>query len=200
MMLERSFPSVAQSDILFLFGSMPLSLLPLTIAEIHLYTYLANLIALNKGFSINDWGYRFAVTKDGFPFSESLRLAFYNLVDRSILIQGNRGVYFPSDQFFKTEYDLVTSLKMSNQRRDCVETAAHCVLNLPAGTVRSAINESPGVLMAIRNRQVTTLLKETDLSLIYAEFDEVKKIISGNVDDLLQPAVLWLSARVLNNP
>lgn len=199
-MLERPFPAVAQSDILFLFGSMPPSLLPLTVAEVHLYTYLANLIALNMGYSVDEWRYRFAVTKDGFPFSEPLNLAFNNLVDRSVLIHDIQGGFIPFEPRFSEEHSLVASLKMCNRRSVWLEAAAHCVLNLPTGTVRSAINESPGVLMAIRDRQVTILLKETDLSLIYDEFSMIREVLGQDSDGLLQPAVLWLSARILANP
>jgi hypothetical protein len=45
------------------------------VAEVHLFAYLACLLALYKGHSPSVWGYAFAVTDYGYPFSGEIQNA-----------------------------------------------------------------------------------------------------------------------------
>ena len=80
MSLGRPVQSAALTDVVFLVGLTPSSLAPISIAELHLYAYLANLVALNRGVPLSDWGYSFSVTAEGFPFAYDLEEARENLV------------------------------------------------------------------------------------------------------------------------
>ena len=90
---ESSLHSAALTDVVFLVGLTPSSLAPISIAEMHLYAYLANLIALNRGVPVAEWGYGFSVTAEGFPFAHDLEAARANLIGRSIIRENDRGLW-----------------------------------------------------------------------------------------------------------
>ena len=43
------------------------------------------------------------------------------------------------------------------------------------------------------------LLRETDIEQIYSEFALIREVLSIDVGDVLQPVVVWLSARVISD-
>ena len=47
--VRHSLQSAALTDVMFLVGLAPSSIAPISVAELHLYAYLANLVALNRG-------------------------------------------------------------------------------------------------------------------------------------------------------
>ena len=190
--------SAATTDVVFLVGLAPSSLAPFSVAEMHLYAYLANLVALNQGEPVSDWGYHFAVTTDGFPFAFELADAADNLIRRSVVnVEG--AALKPEDGRFAVEFDLLNSLRQSARRKPWLAGALACTLHLPLGAVRDAINHSPGLATSLRYGRPTVLLKEAQVEEIYEELKLVKNVLGEEANDFLQPVVLWLSARVLSN-
>ncbi len=194
--IRRSLQSAALTDVVFLVGLAPSSLAPISVAEMHLYAYLANLVALNRGVPVSEWGYAFSVTTEGFPFSHDLEEARENLVRRSI-IREEDGVLCPEEELFEAEIAVLDGLAQSSRRRIWLSDAFACALNLPRGAVRDAINHSPGVAISLRHRRASALLKEADVAEIYSEFALIKEVLGPEAEDLLQPVVVWLSARVI---
>lgn len=188
--------SAAATDVVFLVDLAPASLTPVSIAEMHLYAYLANLVALNRGVPVSEWGYRFAVTTDGFPFAHALAEATVNLVGRSVLLVDDGHVR--RDDLFDSEYGILNCLVQSSRRKSWLEDAFACALHLPRGAVREAINQSPGLATRLRDRRASVLLKEEEIEEIYDEFELVKEVLGAEAEDLLQPVVVWLSARVVS--
>ena len=188
--------SAAVTDVVFLVGLTPASLTPVSIAEMHLYAYLANLVALNRGVPVSDWGYRFAVTTDGFPFAHELEEATVNLVGRSVIFMDDGRV--GRHDLFDSEYGILNGLVQSARRKSWLEDAITCALHLPRGAVREAINQSPGMATRLRDRRASVLLMEKEIEEIYDEFDLVKEVLGAEMEDLLQPVVVWLSARVVS--
>lgn len=193
---SHAVQSAAVTDVVFLVGLAPASLTPVSIAELHLYAYLANLVALNRGVPVSDWGYRFAVTTDGFPFAHALAEATVNLAGRSILLVDDG--HIGRDDLFDSEYGTLNGLVQSARRKLWLEDAFACALHLPRGAVREAINQSPGLATRLRDRRASVLLKEEEIEEIYAEFELVKEVLGAEAEDLLQPVVVWLSARVVS--
>lgn len=189
--------SAAFTDAVFLVGLAPSSLAPVSIAELHLYAYLANLVALNRGVPVSDWGYGFAVTADGFPFAHDLEHATENLVRRSI-VRVDDGRLRRGEELFEEEIGLLDGLAQSARRKAWLDDALACVLHLPRGAVRDAINHSPGVATSLRHRRASALLKEAELEDIYREFALIRDILGPEADDVVQPVVVWLSARVVS--
>lgn len=193
---QRSLQSSALTDAVFLVGLTPSSLAPISIAEMHLYAYLANLISFHRGVPVAEWGYTFAVTAEGFPFAHELEKARTNLIGRSIIREDDRGLW-PEDELLGAEVSVLESLRQSGRRKEWLTDAYACALNLPPGAVRDAINRSPGVAVSLRLRRATALLRQRDVEEIYEEFALIRKVLGPESEDVLQPVVVWLSGRVI---
>ena len=163
----------------------------------HLYAYLANVVALNQGEPVSNWGYRFAVTSDGFPFSHDLEDAIENLVRRSIVVVVN-GRLRRGDDLFVREFGVMEALTQSARRKAWVGDAYACALHLPSGAVRDAINHSPGLAMGLRHGRASALLKDAEIEEIYSEFALVGEVLGPEAEDQLEKVVVWLSARVVS--
>ena len=188
-------PSAAVTDVVYLVGQAPGSLAPVSIAELHLYAYLGNLVAFNRGLPVSDWGYRFSVTAEGFPFSDALANATENLVHRSIVaVQKGR---VSSDEFLEGEIAILDGLIQSARRKSWLGDALACALHLPRGAIRDAINQTPGMALSLRDRRPSVLLKDAEVEEIHDEFATVKEVLGVESEDPLQPVVVWLSARVV---
>ena len=194
---QRLLQSEALTDVVFLVGLAPSSIAPISVAELHLYAYLANLVALNRGVPVSDWGYAFSVTTEGFPFAYELEEARKNLGRRSIIYEDS-GCLRPDEDLFSAEVSVLDSLAQSSRRKEWVSDALACALNLPRGAVRHAINHSPGVAANLRHQRASALLKEADIAAIYNEFALIRDVLGPDSGDLLQPVVVWLSARVIS--
>lgn len=194
---EHNSFSAALADVTFLVGLAPTSISPITVAELHLYAYLGNLTALKAGSPISDWGYRFSITESGFPFSYSLDEARNNLITRSVIWNEPKGLV-PNEERYELELALFNQLSQSARRKVWLKTALDCVLNLPSGSIRYAINKTPGVSVNLRDRRTSMLLKDSDIENIYDEFKIIDEILDKNEQNVLQPMILWLSARIFN--
>jgi hypothetical protein len=84
-------------------------------------------------------------------------------------------------------------------RLELLRVASRCAVTLPSGSVRDAINRSPGVSQPFRNRQRSPLLQPADIELLHEEYGAVKEVLGADAHDLLSPATLWLSARILRS-
>jgi len=194
--MKTEFSAYAHTDLITLFGVMPKSLFPVSLVEAHLYCYLGNVIAVSNGLVHSEWGYSFAVSSIGFPYSGDLHRAAKNLVSRSVLVED--GVYLQSggtaleDQFCR-----VSSLGEAKRRLPWLEATTRCALNLPKGAIRSAIHSSPGFPTSVHGNSAVPLMQDLDASTILDEFGEIREMLGGESIGLLKPAILWLTARVL---
>jgi len=188
----------AYCDALFVAGDAPKSLVPLSIVEMHLFSYLGCILGLFRGGAIGDWGYEYAVTNEGFPFSAEFEEARGLLVRSGLLISDDKGYLSPSEEI-AGEIRIVSELGAWNSRRAAIRSAMECALALPLGSIRYAIGQTPGMATAIQLRQRRKLLDEDDVSLLYDEYRIVNSVLGAGAEDVLSPAVIWLSARILRN-
>ena len=191
-------PASTYADVILLLGLAHSSLTPISAPELHLYAYLGNLVAFSQGQPVSDWGYLFSVTREGFPFSQSLDLARRDLIEQSIILEKQGGLLEPDSELFEPEFQLILSLTQSNRRKIWQKTSLACALNMPAGAVRHAINRSPGMAVNVQQGRASELLTPKDTDRIHEEFEMVRKVLGEKGSNLLQPAILWLSARVLS--
>lgn len=194
--VRHSLQSAALTDVMFLVGLAPSSIAPISVAELHLYAYLANLVALNRGLPVSDWGYPFSVTTEGLPFAHDLEIARENLARRSIVYEEDGCLRVECDLFLD-EMSILDSLAQCVRRKDWLSDALVCALNLPRGAIRDAINNTPGVAVSLRNRRASALLKDTDVDVMYSEFALINDVLGSNSRDPLQPIMVWLSARII---
>jgi hypothetical protein len=186
----------AYCDALFVAGDAPKSLLPLSIVEMHLFSYLGCILALFRGGPIGDWQYGYAVTNEGFPFSAEFEEARKFLVAGSLLGSDDNGYLAPQEGMTK-EIGIISEIGSWAVRRAAIRSAMECALALPLGSIRYAIGKTPGMATATELGQRRKLLDEDDVSLLYEEYKVVNSVLHAGVEDVLSPAVIWLSARIL---
>ena len=175
----------------------PASVVPMTVIEAHLYAYLGCILGLFKGRAVGDWGYRFAVTSEGFPFSVEFEAARSNVVARGLVDEDGAGLMDPRRPELTAELHILLSVGSWLDRRQWLSAATQCALALPVGSIRHAIGKTPGLTTAVRLGQRRHLLQADDIDLLYEEYETVSSVLGADVKDLLSPAVIWLSARVL---
>ncbi len=195
----RSLVPEAYFDVSCLMSEVKPSLVPVSVSEIHLYAYLACIIALWKGKAIGDWGYTFALTSEGFPFSPELEEGRHLLDSRGFIKIDVNGDMFPENLLLLQEQEAVFSESRWVSRREYISAATDCALTLPGGSIRYAIGKSPGFGSAVVLGQNSPLLTEFDTDTIYEEYQIIANALDDQDIDLLSPAVIWLSARVLQN-
>lgn len=189
----------AYFDALAILGDAPASIVPMSIVEMHLYAYLGCVLGLFRGNPVAAWGYSFAITTEGFPYSVQFDEARQVLLFRGLATQNDEGLLEPDSENMQIEMEEVLSFSQYGTRRDWLRTATNCALAFPVGAIRHAINRSPGVEAPLRLGQRRQLLQTDDVELLYDEHEAVRKVLGPEVQDLLSPAVLWLSARVLRS-
>lgn len=187
----------AYCDVLFVLGDAPKSLLPMSIVEMHLFSYLSCILALFRGEALGNWGYQYAVTTDGFPFSAQFEEARKLLVEAGLVVSDDDGHLRPRLPELAAEADTIMEIGSWSARRAVIRAAMDCALALPLGAIRYAIGQTPGMSSAAKLRQRRLLLDPDDVTLLYDEYKVVHSILGAASDDVLSPAVIWLSARVL---
>ncbi len=188
----------AYCDAICILSDAPLSLKPMSIIELHLFSYLGCVLALFDGHALGDLGYEYAVTSEGFPFSVKLEEARKHLVSRGLISLDDHGYMLPVRPHLDTELDLILSIESLSLRRSWFRTATECALALPIGSIRYAIGQSPGMSASVPLGQRNNLLGVDDVELLYDEYGIVQDALGNQAQELLSPAVLWLSARVLS--
>lgn len=189
----------AYFDALVIVNDAPSSLLPMSVLEMHLFSYLGCVLALFQGKPLGNWGYGYAITSEGYPFSAELDEARHIAVSRSLLQISPQGLLsIPSTDLDK-EVESLLNLKLEwQERRQWMNVATQCALALPVGSVRYAIGQSPGLATSLKLGQRKFLLEQNDINSLYSEYKIITDILGPGARDLLSPAVIWLSAKVLN--
>ncbi len=187
----------AYFDTLALMNDAPSSVLPMTVNEMHLFAYLACIFALFKGEPLGDWGYPFAITSEGFPFSAQLDYAREISCSNGRIELSDSGLMRPRPTELEAEFETILRVGSWAKRRASLRAATECALALPMGSIRFAVNRSPGMSTSFFLGQRGQLLEPLDVALLYEEYEIVTSVLGSDASDILSPAVLWLSARIM---
>jgi hypothetical protein len=187
----------AYFDAVAIAADAPASVMPMTVIEAHLYAYLGCILGLFKGQAVGDWGYPFAVTSEGFPFSVQFETARSMVVARGLVDEDGAGLMSARHDELAAEIGSLLTLGSWVDRRQWLRAATQCALALPVGSIRHAIGQTPGLAASVRLGQRRLLLQADDIELLYEEYGIVSSVLGADVKDLLSPAVIWLSARIL---
>lgn len=187
----------AYFDAVAIMADAPDSVVPMTVIESHLYAYLGCILGLFKGQAVSDWGYPFAVTSEGFPFSVQFERARSIVVARGLVDEDGQGMMTARRDELAAEIDSLLTMGSWVDRRLWLRAATQCALALPVGSIRHAIGQTPGLAASVRLGQRRHLLQADDIDLLYEEYGIVSSVLGADVKELLSPAVIWLSARIL---
>jgi hypothetical protein len=187
----------AYVDALVILNDAPASVLPMSVNEMHLYSYLGCILALFKGKPIADWGYPYSITSEGFPWSAEFDQARETLCEAGLINVDDNGLMTPRPSELTAELETVLGLGPWTERRPWLRAAVECALALPIGSIRHAVSRSPGVAPSFLLGQRARLLEPSDVTLLYREYEIVSAVLGAETHDVLSPAVIWLSARIL---
>jgi hypothetical protein len=159
--------------------------------EVHLFAYLACLLSLYRGRPVAAWGYSFAGTRNGSPFSPEVEAS------RELLVRAGHAAVMDSGYLRLTssgckEYHLLASLTVNSQRIEYLVGACATVLTLPLGWIKAAITNDPQMRLAAERKTTRPLLTETAVDGFHDDFELLASGLSAGVADLMVPAVIWL--------
>ena len=100
------------------------------------------------------------------------------------------------EDLIRPERDVLDSISAYLVRLPYLVAAIDCALILPVGAIRYAMSESPGVRTAFRRNQISVLLSPDDIEEISEEYQLIDSVMEGQYQDLMDPAIVWLSARL----
>lgn len=159
--------------------------------ELHLFAYLACLLSLYRGNAVSDWGYGFAGTRNGSPFSPEIGSAQQRLVSLGLL--SYKKDYLTISEVGREEYKELRRLSQNALREPYVEAACSSVLALPVGLIRTALSEEPMLRPSAQLASTRPLLAGPGLVLLHEQFEILSAAVGVEVRDLLIPAAVWLT-------
>jgi hypothetical protein len=194
MTIRRIMPlsPEAMFDSLFMADRLQRQTGTFTPPELHLFGYLACLLWLYSGHAVTDWGYSFAGTELGAPFSVEIDSAVKLLVERGYFAQIDDRISMsgPAEQSLQ-EFSRLT---LTQERAKCLHAACASTAALSAGMVGNALAQEPDLKRAQLTPMSRPLLEDLARSELYVHFDALRKGLQQKGTDLRMPAVVWLAA------
>jgi hypothetical protein len=182
-------------DSLFILKRLEDPLRGVTEGEVHLFAYLSSLLGLFRGRPATDWGYTFARTRWGSPFSPAVGEALKELqlgghIEKHLndaiatLICTNEG---------SALLDSLDEFELSRDRLEFLNAACSSAFTLPVSAIRQAIRMEPTFKSAAGHLGPQELLTGPSLELLYEQFGAIREVLGLNTSDLLVPSSVWLS-------
>lgn len=161
-----------------------------TVAEFQLFSYLACLLSLYRREPASEWGYTFAGTKQGAPFSVEIATAIEeHQIAGTLALQEDRFTILPKGREWHT---LLLDLQQNKSRQRFIEGACASSLAIPIGLVRSAIAQDSAIQTAIKLKAARPLFDKRGVDMLYEQFVALSEAIGVQGDDLMLPAVVWV--------
>lgn len=158
-------------------------------SEIHLFSYLSCLLSLYKGRPVSEWGYNFAATKEGSPFSPQLASAIEQL-SAAGLLTGAPALRL--SEIGRSEYQFLRTLSIAS-REVYLSSASASILALPVGGIRTALSQEPALRRVSSLTTTRQLLDNADTYALYDQFQVLSEAIGPNIHELMIPAIVWLT-------
>ena len=162
-----------------------------TTGEVHLLAYLACLLSVYRGRLVSDWGYGFAATRTGAPYSLS--------VDGALAVCRDAGLISGGDlELMPTEHGATFREQMRQHdlhayREEYLDGACSSLTVMPVGILRGAIAQEPGLRRAGAPARKRRLLQEPEVGELYEHFSAIDQAVGAAARDLLVPAAVWIA-------
>jgi hypothetical protein len=163
----------------------------LGIGEVHLFGYLSCLLSIYRGKPASAWGYTFACTEEGSPFSHELQSAKITAVNLGYCVQRNDHFVNITDRGSR-EFLQISDLSVNADRMIYHRGACSSLLAIPAGQIRSAISGDMTIQNAHELHTARPLLNESTADELYKSFRILKETIGVIGEDLMIPATVWI--------
>jgi hypothetical protein len=153
--------------------------------------FLSCLLSIYQAKPVSDWGYRFANTGCGTPYSDQLNDAVVRLTGDARLQEVNDRFQITASG--KALLNVLTGHTSIIGRSACVDAACASMLAVPLSTMAIGLDQEPTVAASHLRTGATLLLEEPYLHLLHKHFQVLAKVLSPSATDLFSPSVLWLS-------
>lgn len=181
---------LAYYDVLAISEKLKRAFESLAVSEVHLFAYLACLLALYRGNAVSNWGYDFVATENGSPYSPEIETAIGVLIREGLLDESDR--YLSINHAGRKEFSDLKELFLNRSREDFLNGSCSSVLAMPIGVIRSALTTDRDMKLASQLRDTRRLLSETAVEDLHDAFATLSAEIGIDVRDLMVPAVVWL--------
>jgi hypothetical protein len=180
----------AAFDSLYISAALGTNIRRPVVAEIHAFAYLACLLSLYRGQPVSDWGYGFAGTRDGSPFSPEIEGAVRAMASTGYLhvSEGDIGITDSG----RAELSTFQELFQNRERATYLEPACSSSLTMPVGVIRHALTQEPTLKPTSRLATTRPLLDGPYLPRLYDQFAALGHTVGVEHKDLLIPATVWL--------
>lgn len=180
----------AAFDCLYVSAALGATVRRPVVAEVHVFAYLACLLSLYRAQPVSDWGYSFAGTRDGSPFSPEIQVAV-----RAVAAAGY--LHFAEGEISITdsgraELTALQELSQNRERITYLEPACSSTLTMPVGVIRHALSQEPTLKPTSRLATTRPLLEGPYLPRLYEQFAALGHTVGVEHQDLLIPATVWL--------
>ncbi len=162
-----------------------------TLLEVHLFAYLACLLALYRGQPVAEWGYSFVGTKMGAPYSREIETAVASSVRKGFFRDLNSG--FVLTERGAAEIQLLGDLNQNNLKQVYLEASCSMLLAFPVGIIREALFNEPGLKATVSLSASRALLTGASLELLYEHFSKLSQAVGVEIEDLMIPASVWVT-------
>ena len=164
-----------------------------TRGEIHLLAFLASLLSLyaRRGEGASDWGYSFAATPGGTPFSDSLQVEIDDLMSRGAFTSAGTTIQLTQAGRFLQQ--TLSSLDLVQERSACLDSASSTLCALPVGMVRAAFAQDPEATLVAEHQRSRILASQNSMARLYSEFNAVAEVLETAQDSLFAVSILWLT-------
>lgn len=159
-------------------------------AELHLLVYSGCLLSLYEGQPAAEWGYEFASTDHGLPFSQDINAS----IDLSLelgQIALHRGLMILTEGG-NSELKELRKLGSNELRERYIAGAADCLLVLNPGNVREAFNYDPTISYLRNGQHREWMLTDAVVQRLYSNFQQLREALKYEPRDLSVPMVSWL--------
>jgi hypothetical protein len=181
----------AAFDSLYIAAALKANVQYPVVAELHVLAYLAVLLSLYRGQPVADWGYGFAGTRDGSPFSPEIDGAIRALSGAGLLKASEGRI--ENTESGAAELSALQDLSQNRERVSYLEAACSSTLTMPVGVIRHALAQEPTLKPTSRLVTTRPLLDGPYMGRLYDQFEALGKTVGVEHKDLLIPATVWLS-------
>lgn len=154
-------------------------------------TFLSCLLSIYQAKPVADWGYRFANTGSGTPFSDEINDAVTGLLNVGQLIESDSRLRITESG--QVMLQMMRGLDSIAGRAACLDAACASMLAVPRATMTEGLDQEPTVAASHLRSGATLLLEEPYVQMLYEHFDVLAKVIPPDPTDLFSPSVLWLA-------
>jgi hypothetical protein len=163
-----------------------------SIAEVHLFGYLACLLWMYRKEPVADWGYSFVGTELGALFSPQIEDSIKELQDSGYILRD--GEKFCLAPIAEETLDSLTGMLTFHDRAECLLASCASTAAFSVGMVQCALSQEPELKRAQEIPLKRQLLEDIAQTQLYAQFEALREGLKTDSKDLRLPAVVWLTA------